>query len=149
MQTLYTLIVYTPGEEGWHDRCGDFHSGKELELEIKYFTEEEKDNLAREFGYAKFYKSDSEIKLLINGHDPYEPHDALNQEEQNTLISNIDHIEALADKYLDKFKVEKERKDEQAKLIKQQKEEFERLQAKKRLEDTEKAELARLMSKYK
>lgn len=145
---LYTLIVYTPGEEGWHDRCGDYHSGKESELNITYYTENEKDDLARVYGRSKLEKTDSEINLLINGHNPNEPHDSLSKEVENELESELNHIESLADEYYYKHKAEKEKREEAEKQRKLQEQESIILREKKRQEDVEKAEFTRLQAKY-
>jgi hypothetical protein len=148
MKKLYTLINYIPGEEGWYDRCGDRQGGRESELNMSYYTEDEKDDLARDYGYAKFNNPDGEIKLLINGHNADEPHDSLTKEEQDELESETYHIQALADEHYDKLKAAKEKREAEEKQKKLQEQEEQRLREQRRKEDAEKAELARLMSKY-
>ena len=148
MKTLYTLIVYTPGEQGWTDRYGDCHDGKDSDLQIRHFNETERNDLVQYYGYEKFNNPDAEIKLLINGHDANDLHDSLSDEEQQKLISHSDSIEALANEIYAKLKTEKEQREKEAAQRKLQEQEAIRLREKKRQEDAEKAELARLMAKY-
>lgn len=148
MKTLYTLIVYTPGEQGWTDRYGDRHDGKDSDLQIKYFNETERNELIQSYGYEKFNNPDAEIKLLINGHDANDLHDSLSDEEEKKLTLHLDSLEALAHEVYAKLKANKEQKDKEAAERKLQEQEAIRLREKKRQEDAEKAELARLMAKY-
>lgn len=148
MKTLYTLIVYTPGEQGWTDRYGDNHHGKDSDLQIRYFNETERNELIHSYGYEKFNNPDAEIKLLINGHDANDLHDSLTDEEEKKLTLHLDSLEALAHEVYAKLKANKEQKDKEAAERKLQEQEAIRLREKKRQEDAEKAELARLMAKY-
>jgi hypothetical protein len=148
MKTLYTLIVYTPGEQSWTDRYGDRHDGKDSDLQIRYFNETERNELIQSYGYEKFNNPDAEIKLLINGHDANDFHDSLSDEEEKKLTLHLDSLEALAHEVYAKLKTNKEQKDKEAAARKLQEQEAIRLREKKRQEDSEKAELARLMAKY-
>jgi hypothetical protein len=148
MKTLYTLIVYTPGEQGWHDRCGDYHTGQDSNLEIRHFSDMERNDLVQHYGYSMFTNSDAEITLLINGHNANDLHDSLSNEDQDKLISHASDIETLATEIYAKLKAEKEKKDKEIAERKLQDQEAFRLREKQRQEDAEKAELARLMAKY-
>jgi len=148
MNKIYTLIVYTPGEQGWNDRYGDCHDGKESNLEIRYFTDSEQDDLIQYYGYEKFNNPDAEFTLLINGHNANEPHDSLNKQEQDELFFQCSNIEDLADKIYRELIAKKEQKDKEIAQRKLQEQEEIRLREKKKQEDAEKAELERLMAKY-
>ncbi len=148
MKKLYTLIIYTPSQEGWHDRCGDYHKGEDSELDMTYYTEDEMDELVKKYGHAKFYNPDAEIKLLINGHDAYNSHPSLTKEEQEDLALEADRIENLATEHYYKYKAAKEQKDAEDKQRKLQEQEMMKIREQKRKEDAEKAELVRLQAKY-
>lgn len=83
-KTIYTLISYVPGEDGWHDRCGDYHRGKDSELKIQYFQEVE--SAGEAMGQSRFEEEDTEFTILINGinEDNYE--DFLSKEEAEAKL---------------------------------------------------------------
>lgn len=144
--TLYTLISYIPGEEGWHDRCGDYHRGQDSELSIRYFTD--KESAGEFYGQTKFQNDDAEITILINGMNPDEYHDFITEEEQQNLSFEEEEIRDLGYKKYNDLKEAKRLQDEAAKLKKQQEEELKRQKEKDRLEQSERAQLAQLMAKY-
>lgn len=146
MNTIYTLISYTPGEEGWHDRCGDYHSGKESEFNIHYFNDPKEASSA--LGYAQFNNSEGENRLLINGLDPDDWGCILSDEEGKKLEEEFFEIDNIAFAKRQELEAESKKRIEEAKLKKQQEEEQKRLKEKLRVESIERAELAKLMAKY-
>jgi hypothetical protein len=148
MKNLYTLIVYTPGSQGWTDRYGDHQDGQDSNLEICHFSDLERSELVQHYGYSMFANSDAEITLLINGHNSNDLHDSLSNKEQDKIISHTSNIESLATEIYAKLKAEKEKKDKEIAERKLQEQEAIKLRENQRQEEAEKAELARLMAKY-
>lgn len=144
--TLYTLIAYVPGVEGWHDRCGDYHQGQESELTIRYFTD--KESAGDFYGQAKFNDDDTEITILINGMNPDEYHDFLTEEDQKDLAWEEEEIRDLGYKKYDELKEAKRLQEEATKLKQQQEAEAKKQKEKERIEQAERAQLAQLMAKY-
>ncbi len=144
--TIYTLISYTPGEEGWHDRCGDYHNGKESELNIHYFNDPKEAGSA--LGYAQFNKSQGENRLLINGLDPDDWGCILSDEEGKKLEEEFFEIDQIAFNKRQELEETRKQRINEEKLRKQQEEDIKKLQEKLRIEATEKAELAKLLAKY-
>lgn len=144
--TLYTIIAYVPDQQGFIDRCGDFNTGEPSELTISYFIDK---NLVSEcYGQAKFQNYDTEITILINGMNPDEYHDFLNDEEKKDLACEVEEIENLGYKKYEELKEEKRLKDEAAQLKKQQEAEAKRRKEKEQLEQAERTQLAQLIAKY-
>ncbi len=146
MNTIYTVISYTPGEEGWHDRCGDYHVGKESEFNIHYFNDPKEAGSA--LGYAHFNNSQGENRLLINGLDPDDWGCILSDEEGKKLEEQFYEIDQIAFSKRQELEAESKKRIEEAKLKKQQEEEQRKLKEKLRVESIERAELAKLMAKY-
>ncbi len=146
MNTIYTLISHTPGEEGWYDRCGDYQPGKESELEIHYFTE--KKQAGEALGDAQFNNQEGENTLLINGINPDDWHYILSEEEGKKLEDEFFEIDQIAFNKRQELEAERKKRIEEEKLRKQQEEERKKLQEKLRIEAAEKAELAKLLAKY-
>ena len=145
--TIYTLINYVPSEDGWHDRCGDYHKGKESLLKISYFTD--KFDIGQALAQAEFKNSNSENSVLINGVNPEDYLDILSVEEQNELGYELDEIYNISYKQIEILKEVKFKEDEALRIKKEQelknRQEQERLQ----IEDTERKYLAQLLHKYK
>ena len=148
--TIYTLISYTEGSEGWHDRCGDYITGTPSNLDIQYFNDI--NALADFIGKAKAYNNnDTEFTLLINGIDV---NHAINNDDFLTqyCIDFINQEDAkiydLAENYRTKYTQEKKQKEEKEKLLQLQKDELAKQQRQKQAEQKERAELAKLIAKY-
>lgn len=144
--TIYTVITYIPGEEGWHDRCGDYHRGQESELKIQYFTD--KNEAGEACGVAQFDNSEAEIKVLINGMSPDEYHDFLTEEEQDDLSWDVDEIFDIGHKKYEALKEIARKQAEEAKLKKEQEEALKKQKERERVEKMEREQLAQLMAKY-
>lgn len=146
-QTIYTLIAYIPGEEGWHDRCGDYHSGKESEIKIQYFTDIQS---AGEFmGKSRFEDDDTDFTVLINGLNEDESHEFLSSEEQKELEYVSEQIRDISYEKYEELKKIKLQKEEELKIKKAQEESFKKQREKERIEQIERAQLAQLQAKYK
>jgi hypothetical protein len=147
-QNIYTLITYIPGEDGWHDRCGDYHSGKESEFEKQYFND--KNEMAKALGKAQFI--DKEITFLINGIEVYPNdyvcEDLISKEELVKLNEEYEEIDNMALKVLENLKLEKNENDKIAKIQKAAQEALKQKKEREYVENCERAELAKLMSKY-
>lgn len=79
MKKVYTLIQYKEGEQGWHDRCGDYHQGEDSQNEHSLFTDPIL--VAEQLGIAQYNNFGGENILLINGIDPNNSYDVLTDEE--------------------------------------------------------------------
>lgn len=145
--TIYTVITYIAGEEGWHDRCGDYHSGKESELKIQYFTD--KNEAGEACGISQFENSDAEIKVLIDGMSPDECHDFLTTEEQEDLSWEVDDIFVIGHKKHEQLQEVARKQAEEVKLKKEQEEALKKQKEIERIEKIEREQLAQLMAKYK
>lgn len=146
MNTIYTLITYTEGEQGWHDRCGDYHSGKDSEFQIHYFNDPKEAGEA--LGYAQFNNGSGENTLLINGLNPDDWHCILSDEDGQKLEEQFFDIDQIAFAKRQELEAESKKRIEEAKLKKQQEENLRQLQEKARIEKSEREQLAKLMSKY-
>ena len=150
MSNIYTLIVHLPGEQGWHDRCGDYHSGVDSELIIQYYSDLKK--LAIDKADYQFKNSSYESTVLINGVNPYDFNDSLislSNEELSNMESQIDEIEDLCSTEVNRLTQIKRQKDEDEKKRKQEETEHLRKLEIERKEAAEKQELSRLLAKYK
>ncbi len=145
-KTIYTLITYTPGESGWYDRCGDWISGRDSELEIHYFND--KQEVGEALGYAQFNNSEGENTLLINGLNPNDCNCILPENEAKKLEDEFFEIDQVAFNKRQELEESKKKRIEEEKLRKQQEEDRKKLQEKLRIEAAEKAELAKLLAKY-
>lgn len=61
----YTLVSHTPDEQGWFDRCGDYHKGTESSISVTLFLENSQAIEALAQAYVKNPQGLNE--LLING----------------------------------------------------------------------------------
>lgn len=146
-QTIYTLIAYIPGEEGWHDRCGDYHSGKDSSMKIQYFTDIQS---AGEFmGQSKFDDNDTDFTVLINGLNEDESHEFLSNEEQKELEDVSEQIRDISYKKYEELQKTKLQKEEEIKIKKAQEEFLKQQKAQEQIEQIERAQLAQLQAKYK
>jgi hypothetical protein len=145
-QNIYTLITYIPGEEGWHDRCGDYNSGKESELKIQYFTDTKSAGDA--MGENKFNNEDTEFTILINGLNEDEYHDFLSKEELLYIDEESDLIRDISDKKYEELKKIQIQKDTAIKLKKEQEDSLKKQKERERFEQIERAQLAQLQAKY-
>ncbi len=143
---IYTLISYTPGDEGWHDRCGDYHPGKDSSLEIRYFTNVQ--DAASAFAVSQFQNKDAEHRLLINGMSPDDWQGILSEEEGKALEDAFFAIDTIATTQKETLEAEKNKQLEALRIQKQQEEARKKLEQTLRLERAERAQLAELMSKY-
>lgn len=151
-KTIFTLVVYTPGVEGWHDRCGDYHYGTESSLSMEYFESKEdgshEQEIGKRMGYLMFDNSDAELKLLFNGIEPYdEPFEMGKEIEEQTQMQH-DAIMSIAYAERDTRSNDHKRKVEEAKKVKEAEELNRRLREKHAQETAERAELLRLKAKY-
>jgi hypothetical protein len=146
MNTIYTLITYTPGEQGWHDRCGDYHSGEDSECQIHYFNDPKEAGEA--LGYAQFNNGSGENTLLINGLNPDDWGCILSDEDGKKLEDQFYDIDQIAFAKRQELEAESKKRIEEAKLKKQQEENLRQLQERNRQEKIEREQLAKLMSKY-
>lgn len=145
-KTIYTLISYTPGEDGWHDRCGDYHSGKDSELKVQYFSDIE--SAGEAMGQNRFENEDTEFTILINGIDEDNYEDFLSKEEGEELYYTSDKIRDISHEKFDQLKKAKAQKEAEAKLKKEQEEALKKQKEKERIENAERAQLAQLQAKY-
>ena len=145
-KTIYTLISYVPGEDGWHDRCGDYHRGKDSELKIQYFQDVE--SAGEAMGQSRFEEEDTEFTILINGinEDNYE--DFLSKEEGEDLYYTSDKIRDISYEKYEQLKKVKAQKEAEAKLKKEQEEALKKQKEKEHIEQAERAQLAQLQAKY-
>lgn len=144
--TIYTLISYTPGESGWHDRCGDWISGKDSELQIHYFNDAKEAGKA--LGYAHFNNWEGENTLLINGIDPDDCDCIISEEEAKKLEEHYSEILDIASDTRSLLEEEKKKRLAEQELKRKQEEEQKKLEQQLRIEAKEKAELAKLLAKY-
>lgn len=144
-RTIYTLIKYVPGEDGWFDRCGDYNSGKDSELEITYYRN--KQDIAKDAAKSTFKNQDLEITILINGIDIDNSPDDITEEEFNYLIKERDSIEGIQQNIMAELKKEEEII-LAAKKAKLEEARLKKLQEQQRIEAMEKQQLAKLMAKY-
>jgi hypothetical protein len=151
-QNIYTLITYIAGEEGWHDRCGDYHSGKESELEKQYFND--KNEAANAFGRSLFLnnQNDNSVTFLINGIETYpcdyECVDLISKEELEKLTLEYEEIDDLSLKVTEQLRLEKIKQDEISKMQKEAQEALRKKKEREYIENQERAELVKLMTKY-
>jgi len=146
MKTIYTLISYKPGEQGWHDRCGDYHRGEDSECTIHYFNDPKQAGEA--LGQAQFNNSDGENTLLINGLNPDDWYCILSDEEVKELENAFFDIDQIAFNYRQKLQEEAQRKIEEEKQRKIQAENLKKRQEQTRIENQERVLLAELLKKY-
>lgn len=144
--TIYTVITYIPGEQGYHDRCGDYHSGEESELKLEYFTD--KNEAGQACGVAQFENSEAEIKVLINGMSADQYHEFLTKEEQEDLEWEVDEIFSIGHKKYEELQLIARKKAEEAKMKKEQEESLKKQKEIERIEKMEREQLAQLMAKY-
>lgn len=147
-QTTYTIISYTAGEDGWHDRCGDYHSGTDSQFELRYCTD--KQEAANTLARFRLDNPDGENLLLINGVNA-EDSSALyawNSEQAIDLSDQFEEISALA--HVEQNRLIKIRQEEaEQERLRIQRIEQERLEKiKKEKETAEKEQLAKLLEKY-
>lgn len=145
-QTIYTVIAYTEGSEGWHDRCGDYNSGTESTLNIQYFKDVV--SAGQFMGEAKFADNDTEFTVLVNGLNEDQEHDFLSVEEQKEIENVCEEMRGISYVKIEELKKIKLQKDEEAKLKKAQEVEFISRREKERKEQAERAQLAQLKAKY-
>lgn len=145
-QTIYTVIAYVAGEEGYRDRCGDYISGKESEMKAHYFTDIETAGVF--MGETQFNDTDTEFTILVNGLNEDEYHDFLSNDEQFDLEEVSQKIRDISKVKFDELKAIKLAQEEAAKLKKAQEAEFIGRTEKERLEQAERAQLAQLQAKY-
>lgn len=134
--TTYTLIAYTEGSDGWHDRCGDYNEGTPSELDISYF-----DN-AKECGFMWAYieRQYETTKLLIDGKDPHDDWDNLSQYWDEAKRYCDERSEILKEEHDKKVREEVERK--------QREEDERKLRLQQDVERRELSQLAALKLKY-
>lgn len=139
--TNYTLIAYLEGSSGYYDRCGDWESGQDSELNIEYFQNEE--DLAKRWASLRQNNTDYEFTLLIDGRDA---------NTEDDLSDDYYRISDLADKEYDVLLSEYLRRAEAARLENLRKAEAEkerlRLIKEQAEEKREREELLRLQMKY-
>lgn len=143
---IYTIISYIAGEQGWHDRCGDYQKGRDSFMTIQYFTDI---RLAGQtMGEAKFSDPDTEFTILVNGLNEDQYYGFLSDEDKNYIEDSSEQIREVCDEKISELQSIKLQKDieeklrkEQAKLIMAQKE-------KDRIEQAERMQLAQLQAKY-
>lgn len=145
-QTIYTVIVYTEGSEGWHDRCGDYKSGTKSTLNIQYFTDIA--SAGQFVGEAKFADNDTEFTVLVNGLNEDQEHDFLSKEEQKEIENVCDEIRNISVMTIGKLNKVKLQKDEEARLKKAQEIEALLKRDETLKEQIERAQLAKLQAKY-
>lgn len=148
---VFTLIKYTQSEDGWHDRGGQYHKGKDSELKIDYFNSE--DELVNKWAQYKLEaasnKREIEVTVLINGVNPEQSDDLLNDEEGYKLLDEFNRLDNLAfDIYL-VLAQEKKKKDEELKLLEEKKLQLKIQEEKQAVEEREKQQLKVLLAKYK
>lgn len=135
--TTYTLICFTEGEDGWYDRCSDYHEGEPSELDISYFND------PKECGFMWAYneRQYETTKLLIDGKDPWDEYD-------EALISFWDEADKYRGEQSDILKAEhdKRKAEELAEQARKKAEEERKRQA--RIELNEREQLAELLKKY-
>ncbi len=137
----YTLIAYLEGSSGYYDRCGDWESGQDSELNIEYFQNEE--DLAKCWAALRQNNTNYEFTLLIDGRDA---------NIEDDLSDDYYRISGLADKEYDDLLSEYLKKAEAARLenLRKAAAEKERLRLIKEQaeEKREREELLRLQTKY-
>lgn len=145
-QTIYTVIAYVVGEEGYRDRCGDYINGKESELKTSYFTDVESAGIY--MGQTQFNDTDTEFTILVNGLNEDEYHDFLNEEEQKELENVSQEIRDYCSVKYEQLKAIKLEQEAAAKLKKAEEAQLIGRREKERLEQAERAQLAQLQAKY-
>lgn len=145
MTNIYTLIAYKPGESGWHDRCGDYHSGNDSELNIHYFNEAK--NAGKWWARSQFEDSNREHTLLING---VNPGDSCTVPDDKISLYDSIYIEIDDFRFQEYETLKKIREEalESEKIKKQKAEEIRQLTLKKEIETKEREQLALLINKY-
>ncbi len=146
MKNIYTLIQYKEGEEGWHDRCGDYHGGKPSDFQISYFTNSEEASKA--LGKAQFENAFGQNILLINGIDPSDWYSVLDHEEGKKLEELFFDIDNAAFEYRQTLTKEHQQKLEAEKQKQIQEKQLAERNLRKKIEAQERAKLAELLSKY-
>jgi hypothetical protein len=137
-QTIYTLISYIPGEEGGRDRCGDYYSGKESNLKVQSFMDQQ--SIGEAMAYAKFEDDDTEFTILVNGF--------LTEDDQWELEKTCSDIRDLSYRKLEELQQIKLQQLADAKLKKEQQAALALKQQQERIEQAERAQLAQLQAKY-
>lgn len=145
-QTIYTVIVYTPGEQGYHERCGDYHYGKDSDMKTHSFIDLQSTGVF--MGETKFNNNDVELTILVNGLNEDEYNDFLTNDEQFDLEKVCEQIRDISKIKFDELTAIKLAQDEADKLKKSQEMEFIGRREKERLEQAERAQLAQLQAKY-
>jgi hypothetical protein len=146
MKTIYTLISYKPGDQGYIDRCGDFNRGEESECTIQYFDNPKDASTA--LGHTQFHNSQGENIFLINGLNPDDCYSILSDEEGKELKNQFFEIDDAAFQYRQKLSEEHQLQLEAAKQKKIQEEQLRKRKEQKILENQERAQLAKLLKKY-
>ena len=146
MKKVYTLIQYKEGEQGWHDRCGDYHQGEDSQMSIAYFTDPIL--AAEQLGIAQYNNSGGENILLINGIDPNNSYDVLTDEEGIELENEFKFIDDLAFEKRESLNKIAKQKLEEEKERKLQEENLKKIREKQAIEKREKEQLAILLNKY-
>jgi hypothetical protein len=145
-QTIYTLISYIPGEEGGRDRCGDYYSGKESNLKVQSFMDQQ--SIGEAMAYAKFEDDDTEFTILVNGLNEDESYDFLTEDDQWELEKTCSDIRDLSYRKLEELQQIKLQQLADAKLKKEQQAALALKQQQERIEQAERAQLAQLQAKY-
>ena len=145
-KTIYTVIAYTEGSEGWHDRCGDYNNGTKSTLNIQYFKDFA--SAGQFMGETKFSNSDTEFTVLINGLDEDREPYFLSIEEQKEIENVCDEIRNISAITIGQLNKVKLQEDEKAKLKKAQETETLLKREETLKEQIERAQLAKLQAKY-
>jgi hypothetical protein len=147
MANIYTIISYTPSEDSWYDRNDNYHSGKESIMQILYFNDLKKAGEA--FGTVQFANRGGENTLLINGIElGYFDSSLISEEVYKELEKEYDVICDIASIKHRELEEDNKRKLQEAQLLKIQEEERKKRAEQLRIENNERAELAKLMAKY-
>lgn len=137
----YTLVSHAPDEQGWFDRCGDYHKGKESQISITTFLDKEKAIEALSKAYVD--NSQGLNQLLINGVAQYEIPQEWESSEDPQVKKYCVMLEDLHNEIDDKVFYRTRELEEEKKLKAQQKIESEKLAKLKQEQDQLKqAELA-------
>lgn len=144
--TIYTLISYIPGEQGYKNRWGDFEQGKDSELRVNYYLD--KKIIGEAIAQAQFNDSDIEVTVLINGKNPDEYHDFISKEDQDNLTKELNEINDIAYEKNQELMANHKKKMEEERLKKIENEKLKKKEQEKKIEAEERAQLAKLTAKY-
>lgn len=145
--THYTLIAFTQGSDGWHDRCGDYNEGEPSELDITHYTD------PKECGFMWAYteRQYETTKLLIDGRDAFDDSGEGTERDQ-TEYDRLQGLHDEADTYRDErskeLKAEHDKREQEKRDMVAAHEAAEAAKRRAVTERIEREQLAALQRKY-